>query len=126
MSSAAERAAQLRELDAIERRLRTLISMIEAPVTDIDGLVRAAAELSSQELDAQKLLARFEGAGAAEVASLKRRLGRLVDLEAVARAACRGELVRTAEAMDRVRHVRTQLDTLRSVDGAGETLDYTS
>jgi hypothetical protein len=126
MSTRAERAELLSGLDAFERKLLRLISMIEAPVTDLDGLARATEELSTQGFDAQKIVARFRGADATEVANVKRRLERLADLDAIARAACKSELQTTAVAMDRVRHVRTQLDTLRSVEQAGETLDYTS
>jgi predicted nucleotidyltransferase len=126
MTAAAERAALLRDLDAFERKLRTLISMIEGPVTDLDGLARATEALSNQAFDARTFVARFEGADAGQIADAKRRLARLVDLDAVARAACQTELGKTAAAMDRVQHVRVQLDTLRSVENAGETLDYTS
>jgi hypothetical protein len=126
MNAVADRAALLRELDAFERKLRTLISMIEGPVTDLDGLARATEALSNQAFDAQTFVAHFEGADAGEVANVKLRLTRLMDLDAIARAACRSELGKTAAAMDRVQHLRTQLDTLRSVEQAGETLDYTS
>ncbi len=126
MSAGADRAALLRELETFECKMRKLISMIEAPVTDLDGLARATQDLSNHAFEAERLVAQFKDAAVGEVANVKRRLARLVDLDAVARAACRSELEKTAAAMDRVRHVRTQLDTLRSVEHAGETLDYTS
>jgi hypothetical protein len=121
-----ERAAALRDLDAFERKLRTLLSMIEAPVTDLDGLARANEALSSPPFDAERIVAQFRNADAHDVGLVRSRLVRLADLDAVARAACSRELEKTAAKMDRARRFQTQLDTMQSVEHLGETLDYTS
>ena len=82
-----------------------------------DGLARATEALSNQAFDAQTFVAHFEGADAGEVANVKLRLTRLMDLDAIARAACRSELGKTAAAMDRVQHLRTQRDVVTEIEG---------
>jgi hypothetical protein len=126
MHRAVDRAAALCELDAYERKLRTLLSMVEAPVTDMDGLAQAREAVSMHPFDAEKIVAQFRDADASEIAVVRNRLVRLADLDAVARAVCARELEKTVAKMDRLRRFRTQLDTMQTVEHAGESLDTTS
>jgi hypothetical protein len=111
------------ELDAHERILRTLLSMIEGPVTDLDGLVRAGEFLAARRFDAERFTARFRDASAGEVALVRRRLERLADLDAVVRSTCVREMAACEAAIERVRRLRAQLDALRSIESPGEALD---
>ena len=121
-----ERVAALCDLDAYEQKLRTLLSMIEAPVTDIEGLAQASEAVSKHPFDAERIVAQFRNADAGEVAVVRNRLVRLADLDAVARAVCSRELEKTVAKMDRLRHFRTQLDSMQSAEHLGETFDTTS
>jgi hypothetical protein len=123
MSTVAERARALVEMSALERSMRTLLSMIEARSTDLDGVERATEKLISRRMDLVAVVDQFRGAGPAEIAMLRRKLERLAELDAVLRAVCSGEMATTASAIRRVRSLRTQLDALATVDSPGDTLD---
>lgn len=126
MNGTSERAAALGELDAYERKLRTLLSMIESPVTDVEGLAQASEAVSKHPFDAERIVAQFRNADSAEVAVVRNRLVRLADLDAVARATCARELEKTVAKMDRLRRFRTQIESMQSAEHLGETFDTTS
>jgi hypothetical protein len=122
-SRAADRAKAMVELNALEKSMRRLLSMVEARSTDLDGLARATEEYESKRVDAVMLVERFRGAGKSEIGFLRRRLMKLADLDAVLRVTCSGEMATTAAAIGRVRAVRGQLESMSGVEGSGEAVD---
>lgn len=120
----ADRARALVELSALERSMRTLLSMVEARATDLDGLRRAAEALETSRVDPLEVVERFRGAAPVEIAMLKRRLTRIADLDAVLRATCHSEMATTAVAIDRLRTLRVKLAALAPIESVGDALDF--
>ncbi|MDZ4772257.1 MAG: hypothetical protein SGI72_03890, partial [Planctomycetota bacterium] len=115
----------LARLDEIERALKSLLTVLDSKQSPVETIDRALVGLESVPFDVGDVLRAFQNGSEDEIESVKLRLARLADLDAVARAECQRMLEKTTVAIDRTRVLKTRLEILATSTTTGDSIDCT-
>lgn len=115
----------LARLDEIERALKSLLNVLDAKQTPVEEIDRALAGLEALPFDVLEVMRAFNNGSEDEIETVKLRLARLADLDAVARAECQRMLEKTTVAIDRTRVLKTRLEILATSTTTGDSVDCT-
>ncbi len=125
MSIHDEQRTVLARLDEIERALKSLLTVLDSKQSPVETIDRALVGLESVPFDVGDVLRAFQNGSEDEIESVKLRLARLADLDAVARAECQRMLEKTTVAIDRTRVLKTRLEILATSTTTGDSIDCT-